>query len=121
MKNTHYTAFLAAFLITACMGVGMLLIGGGAFLNRHGVPVNSSAGAAVAPGQDGTQAQIRQLQDLVQQYQGRETQYQQELQAAGKSLQEANSQLQQYQLLFMELQNRGMIAINPDGSISLAR
>ena len=119
----HYTALLAAFIITACMGVGMLLIGGSALLNKHGVPVASSAAEATATAQARTaeEAQIQQLQGLVTQYQQRETQYKQELQAAGDNLQQANAQLQQYQMLLMALQNRGLLSIGPDGSISIAR
>lgn len=123
MKKTYYTAFLAAFLITGCLGAGMLVIGGSALLNKNGVPVASSAAQATATARVQTteQAQIQQLQDLVTQYQSREAQYQQELKAAGQNLQQANAQLQQYQMLLMALQSRGLIAINPDGSISVAR
>ncbi len=123
MQKTHYTAFLAAILITACLGAGMLIIGGSALLNRNGVPVASSASEATATAQvQSTQdAQIQQLQDLVAQYQSREAQYQKELQTAGQNLQQVNAQLQQYQMILMALQSRGMIAINPDGSISVPR
>ncbi len=119
----QYSALLAAFLITACMGLGMLLFSGSALLNRHGAPVANSAAEATATAQASSaeQAQIQQLQDLVNQYQAREAQYQQELQTAGNNLQQANAQLQQYQMLLMALQNRGILSISPDGSISISR
>jgi predicted Rossmann fold nucleotide-binding protein DprA/Smf involved in DNA uptake len=121
--NKHYMAYLAAFLITACMGASMLLIGGSALFNRNGEPVENSASAAASTTQarSAEQAQVQQLQSLVNQYQARETQYQQELKTAADNLQQANAQLQQYQMLLMALQNRGLISINPDGSISVAR
>jgi hypothetical protein len=119
----QYTALLAALLITMCVAATMLLVGGSALLNKHGLPVADSPAqvTATAQAQTAEQAQIQQLQGLVAQYQARETQYQQELDTAGQNLERANAQLQQYQILLMALRNRGLIAINEDGSVSIAR
>lgn len=116
--NKHYTALLAAFVITLCIAAGMFLISANALVNKNGVPVaNSPAGGAVQANSS-EQAQIQQLQSLVAQYQTRETQYQSELQKAGQDLQQANDQLRQYQLVLLALQDRGYIAID-NGQIRL--
>jgi uncharacterized protein YlxW (UPF0749 family) len=119
----HYTALLAAFIITMCVATSMFLVSGSALLNKHGSPVANTPAEATATAQVKSQeeAQIQQLQDLVTQYQNREKQYQQELQTAGQNLQEAQAQLQQYQMLVAALQNSGVISITPDGRVSIRR
>ncbi len=114
----HYTALLAALVITLCISAGMFLISANALMNKNSVPVaNSSAQAtATAQVQSAEQAQIQQLQDLVAQYQTRETQYQNELQNAGQNIQQARDQIRQYQLILQALQQRGYIEID-DGQI----
>jgi peptidoglycan hydrolase CwlO-like protein len=115
----HYTALLAAFAITICIGAGMLLISASALLNTNGVPVADSPAAATATAQVKTaeQAQIQQLQSLVTQYQTREVKYQSELQTAGQNLADIQNQIQQYQMLLMALQNRGYISIDQSGRV----
>jgi Tfp pilus assembly protein FimV len=117
----QYTALLAAFAITICMGAGMLLVSGSALINKNGIPVADSAAAATATAEAKTaeQAQIQQLQSMVTEYQAREVKYQSELQSAGQDLQRANSQMQQYQMLLAALQNRGYINIEPNGQITI--
>jgi len=117
----QYTALLAAFGITICMGAGMLLVSGSALMNKNGIPVADSPAAATATAEVKTaeQAQIQQLQSMVAEYQTREVKYQSELQNAGQDLQRANDQMQQYQMLLMALQNRGYITIDRNGRISI--
>ena len=117
----HYTALLVAFAVTFCMGAGMLLISGSALLNKNGVAVADSPTAVTATAQATTaeQAQIQQLQDLVNQYQTREVQYKNELQTAGQGLQQANNEIRQYQMILLALQNRGYIQIDSSGRITL--
>ena len=112
-------ALIAAAIITGLIALGMLAIGVNAALNPHSVAASNVPGdppaSAVAAGSATsaqTQAEINQLQSIVAQYQNREKQYQAELN-------QANSQLQQYQALLTELQRRGLIRINSDGSIQL--
>jgi uncharacterized protein YlxW (UPF0749 family) len=87
-------------------------------LNKNGVPVANSLTEATATAQVKTaeEAQIQQLQNLVSQYQARETQYQNELNTAGQQLQQANDQIRQYQMVLTALQNSGYIQIE-DGQI----
>jgi peptidoglycan hydrolase CwlO-like protein len=115
----QYTALLAAFAITICMGAAMLLVSGSALINRNGIPVADSPAAATATAQAKTaeQAQIQQLQSLVTEYQTREVKYQAELKSAGQDLDRANNQMRQYQMLLLALQNRGYISIDPSGRI----
>ena len=117
----HYTAILAAFLITMCIGAGMLLASGSAYLNKNGIPVANSPASATATAvvTSAQEAQIQQLQSLVDQFQKREVQYQSELATASQQLQSANAQLQQYQFVMAALQNRGIINIDQNGRISV--
>ncbi len=110
-------AFVAAVIITGLVGLGMLAIGVNALLNPNTVAAAdapSEAALDVSATSPDTQAQIKQLQDLVAQYQNREKQYQEQLS-------QANTQLEQYQQLLVEMQRRGLIRINGDGSIQLPR
>jgi len=115
----QYTALLAAFAITICMGAGMLLVSGNALINKNGIPVADSPAAATATAEVRTaeQAQIQQLQSLVTEYQAREVKYQNELKSAGQDLENVNNQIRQYQMLLVALQNRGYIMINSNGQI----
>ena len=115
MKRLY--AFIAAAIITGLVGLGMLAIGVSAALNPNTVAASNAPGDPAtnvsAPSPD-AQAQVKQLQDLVAQYQDREKQYQ-------AQLNQEDMQLQQYQQLLIELQRRGLIRINGDGSIQLSR
>jgi septal ring factor EnvC (AmiA/AmiB activator) len=117
----QYSALLAAFLITMCVGAGMLLVSGSALMNPNGLPVADSPAAATATAQvhSAEQAQIQQLQSLVNEYQAREAKYQSELNDAGQQLQQATDQLRQYQVLLTALQSRGIINIDANGRVSL--
>jgi peptidoglycan hydrolase CwlO-like protein len=107
-------AVIAAVMITGLVGLGMLAIGANAALNPNTVAVSNAPGdpPAVDATSSQTQTQINHLQDLIAQYQNREKQYQAELN-------QADTQLQQYQALLAELQRRGLIRVNSDGSIQL--
>ena len=124
------TALFAAFLITACVGISILAIGGVALFNPNGVAASNSHTQAVQPTDAGAaaQMQIRQLQSLVgqyqareQQYQAREQQYQQQLDQTNAQIQQAQQQMQQIQLLLQALQERGLITITSDGRIFINR
>jgi len=108
-------AFIAASIVTAVLAACMLAVGASAAMNQNVVPVLDvtaapNAVASTAPTPD--QNQIAQLNNLVKQYQDREKQYQ-------TQLNQANTQLQQYQSLLQDLQRRGIIRINSDGTIQL--
>ncbi len=127
-------AFVAAAIVTALVGFGMLAIGVGAALNPNSVPVSDSpdspalaVGAADAPAPSGSatdviaqyqsrekqyQEQIDQLNNLIAQYQNREKQYQ-------SQLDQVDTQVQQLQAVLNELQRRGIIRIQSDGTIQL--
>ncbi len=117
----QYTALLVAFAVTICVAAGMFLISGSALMNKNGLPVANSPFEATATAQvkSAEEAQIQQLQTLVEEYQTRETQYQSELQTAGQQLDQANTQIRQYQMVLMALQNRGLILVDANGRISI--
>jgi peptidoglycan hydrolase CwlO-like protein len=124
-------ALAAAVIITGLVGLGMLAIGVNAALNPNTVAASNAPGdpaTDVSAASPDAQAQVKQLQDLVAQYQDREKQYQAQLnqyqsreQQYQAQLNQAGAQLQQYQQLLVELQRRGLIRINGDGSILLPR
>lgn len=119
--NKKIPALIAAFLITICVALGMLTVSAGAYFNKDGVPVVDSpvSATATAGAVSVQEAQIQQLQDLVNQYQAREQQYQNQIKDASQQISQANQQIQQYQGLLMALQNRGVISITADGRIAI--
>ncbi len=113
-------ALIAAFVITAIIGVAMFAVGANALVNKNTLPVSNSpasASTAADPVVSQTQDQIQQLQNLVAQYQAREQQYQQQLNQVTLQLNQQNAQIQSFQNLLLELQRRGVIMIRSDGRI----
>ncbi len=104
-------AFLAALIVTGIVALCMLVIGVSAAMNPNTVPIADSPSDPAAASAS-SPAQIDQMQSLIQQYQNREKQYQ-------TQLNQMNTQLQQYQSLLQDLQRRGIIRINADGSYQL--
>ncbi len=112
-------AIIVAALVTGLIAVCILFVGANAVLKPNSVPVNDSPNsAAVVSNTNATdaqaQAQIQQLQSLVQQYQARDQQYQ-------AQIDQLNGEVQQLQNVLLELQQRGIIRIQSDGSIQLRR
>jgi hypothetical protein len=125
------SALISAAIITGLVGLGMLAIGVNAAINPNTVAVSNAPGdpaADASVASPNAPAQTTQLQDLVAQYQDREKQYQAQIaqyqsreQQYQAQLNQASTQLQQYQQLLIEMQRRGLIRINSDGSILLPR
>jgi hypothetical protein len=111
----HFTAILAALGMTAAVGLAMLGIGVNAMLNRNIAPTQDSP-AAVSQ-LDPSSGQVAQMQDLIAQYQARDQQYQSQLDTVIQELNQRNEQVQQFTRLLLELQNHGVIQIQPDGRI----
>ena len=122
-------AFVAALIVTTLIGAGMFAVGMNAVANADSVSALAQADAAKTQpttnvstnAQSGTDAatQIAQLKSLIAQYQGREKQYQSQIEQANQQLTDANQQVQSLQGVLMELQNRGIIRIQADGTIQL--
>ena len=132
--NKQIMAFSAAVLMTICIGLGILAVGGTAFFNKNGAAVSNSpsagsGGLAAQPVSDVSyQAQIQQLEILVdqlkareQEYQNREQQYQQQVSSVNAKLQKDDSQLAQLQQLITALQQNGVITIAGDGRVFINR
>ena len=122
-------ALLTAGFVTSLIAFGMLLIGLNAFFNPNSVRANDSvndpAGVTNVTTAD-TQTQINQLQSLLAQYQDREKQYQAQIQQFQNrekqyqtQTQQLNSQVTQLQGVLSDLQRRGIIRIQSDGTIQL--
>ncbi len=128
-------AFIAAFLITGCLGLGMFFVGAKALLNKNTVAAasapdtkqNETTQVASAALMQPDQTQIQQMQNLLDQYQQREQQYQQrerqykdQLSAAQQEIQQASAQIQQYQQLVDYLQRNGILHIERNGEVSVS-
>ena len=122
-------AILFALAITLVVGVSMFAIGSNALLNPNQAPILNSPGVTdvsaasltTADQNSVDQQKLAQLQDLVNQYQQREKQLQTELSDAAAQLNQANQEVQQYQDVLTQLQQRGVIRITSDGQIMLRR
>lgn len=119
-------ALIAAVLMTACIGLSILAVGGAALFNQNGTAAaNSRVQASQAVNANASQdAQVQQLQNLVaqyqareQQYQSREQQYQQQIDQANAQVGRLQAQMQQVELLLQALQQRGLITVTSDGRI----
>jgi uncharacterized protein YycO len=118
------SALIAAFMITGVIGFAMFSIGANALTNRNSLPItNSPASASGSAGstQVASQAQIQQMQQVINQYQARDQQYQQQLNELMQQVNQDNAQVQAYQQLLFELQQRGVIIIRSDGTILVPR
>lgn len=123
-------ALLFALLITGVVGVTMMVIGGNALFNQNTVPLlNSPAVTTASVATSSADAQsVDQLKQLVAQYQQREQDYQSRLSQAAQMIDQANQQLSQanqtiqsYDQLLSVLQQRGLIRIDNNGQIFIAR
>lgn len=123
-------ALLFALLITGVVGVTMMVIGGNALFNQNTVPLLNSPAVTTASvtTSSADQQSVEQLQQLVAQYQQREQDYQSRLSQAAQMIDQANQQLSQanqtiqsYDQLLSVLQQRGLIQINGNGQIFIAR
>ena len=110
-----FPALLAAFLITAMLAAGMIVVGQDAM---------SSSKAEAAPAISASAA--AQIQQILVQYQTRELEYQSLLDSANARLLESqqqtaqsNLQIQQYQSVLSQLQDKGLITIASDGNITV--
>ncbi len=120
----QFSALIAAFFITGAIGFTMFSIGANALTNQNTIPVSNSpasASASVSSTQDATQAQLQQMQEIINQYQARDQQYQQQLNELIQQVNQGNAQVQAYQQLLLELQQRGVIIIQRDGTIRIPR
>ena len=122
MKKT-IPAVLAALVITMLVAGGMFAVGGQALLGS--VSVASEVTAMPVQAQTTDQTTLA-LQNQLAVYQARDAQYQEQLNLASQNITQANEQIelatqqiQQYQTLLTDLQNRGLITIAEDGTISV--
>jgi uncharacterized protein YlxW (UPF0749 family) len=117
----HVLALLAAILITGVTALGMFVIGVNALVNPNTTTISNSVSAAVTQDPSSSnatyQAQIAQLQSLVNQYQARDQQYQQIINQDNQQLQQASNEMQMIQQLLGYLQQQGLIRITNDGRI----
>ena len=117
----HIPAFLAAFLMSAFLALAMGVVTVNAFVNKNSAPVADTQTAG-----SGDQAQIAQLQSLVQQYQDREQQYkdreqqyQQMIHDQQAQLDAANQQIEQFNQFVLFLQSRGVVSVDDEGQVRL--
>jgi len=138
-------AFFASLLITGFVGLVMLGIGGAAFINTNKLPITNSitvtptvtdvaqpkgtpvqVSGQVDPSQSQMQAQLdaykAQLDQAIQRINDANTQIQNlqsTLDQTNQQLTDASASLQQYQAVLLQLQQRGLIRIGSDGSVTI--
>lgn len=122
----QFPAIVAAFVMTAVVGVAMVGVGANALFNTNTRPtLNSPASSSstnVSNSTNNAAAQeIQQLQAQVQAYQTRDQQYQSQLNTLIQQVNQENQQIQGFQQLLAALQARGVIAIQADGTILIPR
>ena len=113
-------ALVATFLITGFMTLALSVVGVNAMYNKANLDASTSQ---IAQTSDVKQAEIAQLEALVNQYnqrevqyQQREQQYQQQLQQSQQQAANASSTLQQ---LIQILQTNRLIRLDPNGQITI--
>ena len=113
-------ALVATFLITGFMTLALSVVGVNAMYNKANLDASTSQ---IAQTSDVKQAEIVQLEALVNQYkqrevqyQQREQQYQQQLQQSQQQAANASSTLQQ---LIQILQTNRLIRLDPNGQITI--
>jgi len=115
----HASAITTAIIITAVIGLGILVVGLSAFTNKNVVPlqnspnsssinsaVNSSTNSSTANNVGSSSSSATQVQQL-----------QQEITNLQSQLSQASQMIQQYQNLLLVLQQRGVINIDQNGNI----
>ena len=115
-SKKHVPALIAAFAITAIVGVLMLGLGINALTNKN---VITAQAASLTDSINLDDATPEELKALITEYQSREAQYQQELNQAADQINQANGQIEQYQSFIMALQNAGVIQINRNGQVTV--
>jgi len=115
-SKKHIPALIAAFAITAIVGVLMLGLGANALFNKN---VITAQAASSDNSINLDTATPEELKALIAEYQSREAQYQQELNQAADQINQANGQIEQYQSFIMALQNAGVIQINRNGQVTV--
>jgi peptidoglycan hydrolase CwlO-like protein len=117
-------ALFAALIMTGIVGLAMLGIGANALLNHNTQPTLNSASAAsssTVSNVASSSSQVQQLQARISEYQAREQQYQSQLQSLEQQVGQEQQQVQIFQQILGELQARGVIAIQGDGTILIPR
>ena len=113
-------ALVATLLITGFMTLALSVVGVNAMYNKNALAASASQSTVTLESQ---QAQIAQLQSLVNQYQQREVQYQQREQQYQQQLQQAQQQIAnintQVQQFIQTLQNSRLIRVESNGQITI--
>lgn len=117
-------ALIAALLMTGFVTFVMLVTGVNALMNKNIEQTTASTGST--NGGNVSPAQVKELQNRINEYaqreleyQKREKQYQQELQSNMLVQQQAMQQTRQVKELLMALQSRGLIQIQENGNIMI--
>lgn len=115
----HVSAIITAFVITAIVGMGIMVIGVSALANTNTVPLQNSPNASLtsndlssASSSSSAQAAAGSQDTL---------QLQQQVSDLQSQLNQADQAIQQYQSLLIALQQRGVIQIDRSGNIYLSQ
>lgn len=106
----HFSAVLAALVITGIIGFGIFTIGVSALTNKNTVPLQNTPGQAASTTGSTASADPSTANTSVQQLQ-------QEVTSLQSQLNQENQVISQYQSLLQVLQQRGVIVIDRNGNI----
>ena len=110
----HVSAIITAFVITAVIGLGIMVIGVNALTNTNTVPLqNSPNGSLAANNQNASSSSALQSAPASTDVQ----QLQQQVSDLQSQLDQATQAVQQYQTLLSALQQRGVIQIDRNGNV----
>ena len=110
----HASAITIALIITAIIGLGIMVVGVSAFTNKNVVPLQKSPNATSSNSSVNTAQSAGVPSSQVQQLQQQVTDLQ-------SQLSQASQVITQYQNLLLVLQQRGVISIDSNGNIYLPR
>jgi hypothetical protein len=113
----HFSAIATALIITAVIGLGILVVGVSAFTNKNIVPLQTAPLSSLN-GSSTTTTSANSAQSNVSSS-TQVQQLQQQVTSLQSQLDQAGQVIQQYQSLLVVLQQRGLISIDQNGNIYL--
>jgi TolA-binding protein len=117
LSMKHVSAIITALVITAIVGLGIMVVGVSALTNTNTVPLQNSPNTSVS---GNNQAIISSNSTAPSASTGLDIQQlQQQVSNLQSQLDQASQVLQQYQSLIVVLQQRGLIYIDNNGNIYL--
>jgi peptidoglycan hydrolase CwlO-like protein len=111
----HISAIIMAFVITAVIGLGIMVVGVNALTNTNTVPLQNSPNGSLAANDKNASSSSSAPQSAPASTDAQ--QLQQQVSDLQSQLDQANQAVLQYQTLLNALQQRGVIQIDSSGNV----